>query len=87
MDGTTVYPSWEEYAGQDITVSEEKTLQAESIRYGSVEYTYLHYIQSADLSKDELQSILTKINSSSIDTQYKLAEVKKVVESKLAGME
>ena len=49
--------------------------------------TYLHYVQSADLSKDELQSILSKINGSSIATQYQLTEVKKAVEAKLENME
>jgi len=48
--------------------------------------TYLHYVQSADLTKDELQSILNKINSSSEKAQSELREVVKVIEAKLANM-
>ncbi len=86
MDGTLSQGSWTQN-GEDLTLSEAKKLQCEAIEYGSVQYTYLHYVQSADLSKEELQGILNKINSASSAVQSKLADVKKVVETRLDTME
>ncbi len=48
--------------------------------------TYLHYISSADLSKEDLKSMLNKINSASVKVQNQLAEVKTLIEQKLAGL-
>ena len=48
--------------------------------------TYLRYIQSADLTKIELEEILCKIKSASPKAQTELSEVVKVIEQKLAGM-
>ena len=47
---------------------------------------YLSSIQSADLSKEELQNILNKIISSSEKAQSELCEVVKAIEAKLASM-
>ena len=55
-----------------------------SVEEGSVEKTFLHYIKSADLSKEQLEEILNKINSSSSKVQSQLAEVKAVIKQKLA---
>ena len=48
--------------------------------------SYIHYIKSADLSKEQLTEILNKINSSSASVQSQLTEIKKAVEEKLEGM-
>lgn len=53
---------------------------------GSPKNTYLHYINSADLSKEKLQEILNKINSSSANAKLQLADVKALIEQKLAAM-
>ncbi|MCR4881121.1 MAG: hypothetical protein K6A44_04120 [bacterium] len=69
------------------TDDEVTSILTQAINQASPANTYLHYIQSADLSKEELQSILSKINSASSEVQAKLADVKSAVQSKLANME
>ena len=56
---------------------------AKQVKSGSPNNTYLHYIKSADLSKEELTEILNKINASSSRVRHYLSEVIYAIEQKL----
>ena len=85
LDGTAgVFPA--NVSTLDPTVSEEKELISKTLEYGRPINTYLHYIKSADLTKEQLEEILNKINSSSASVQTQPSDIKKLVEQKLADL-
>ena len=68
----------------DLSYTNQRVVDA--IESATPQNTYLHYIQSADLTQEELQEILNKINSASASVQNQLAQIKAVVVAKLTNM-
>jgi len=86
LDGTGAILSSKNIMESELvnaTPDEMAAYMKQLAKASSPQNTYLHYIQSADLSKCELEEILSKINNASAAVQSQLAEVKTVVEEKL----
>ena len=85
LDGTVEI---EDYLAKtrDANIFELEELWIKGFEILEPKNTYFHYINSADLSKEELQNILDKIKSASQKAQTELVEVVNAIEQKLAGM-